>query len=1066
MIEYFIMKNKSGTTIRKKSSKPDAARTHNIIIVYLAYSTSPVSIDDILLLTKLSPVIALNVMEDLKKNRLVAEKKETGRGVYHKADIDFQKYIRDNVPETEIDHIIKTVIGFITSLKTDGEKKILSLAALYRSSGKEAGGLIWLKKAADLLNHSGDKEKAIEYYDAVIDYFLKELNTSLPAPFIDEFLDAVYQRVTMGLFYIMPHNRQAAILEKAHEIARHFDKPVFLTKITIHLGFIALQLGKTKKANDFINAFWDLCETLPDKEDLKKAFFFASMSTVMMGRFEDATNYYKQVVGTLEKFGESEEDLSTYLLLAFAQVSRGRISRGMGMIDTVREKARLLGFSKASSYADIMAANTMASLGKFREAETCVKRLSQLHPGDHIKIVSDNLIFIEAYICCLKEEYCEAFSLLKKGLTQRKSPEMNPNDIGPFMPWVLDCLYILENNGFSDNSVNLSSSLTQALNPRNIFMKGVALRYRALRNMRKKHPSEPILDDLKTSEKLLSQAGAQIELARTRVAKSNFHLALGETEAAMSCMEKAWSFLHGMDPALFPRDLPECMPHERKFDLIIERIAAINHAFSRVKSKSEMLGLVMSATMDSTSAMQCYFFNWDGITVDLTASRNFDLPSKNPSLTKSFHEIIINAIKKENEIIMPTDDMTVAERLREMGVYSFVGVPVKSDGVCNGYFAVGNHFGGGAFSRNTLAVLKMFASQIAVGLSYFGAYEELRDIKERFKDETIFHRREMGLELPIEKIIGRSDAIGKVIQRIHQVAATDSMVLIQGETGVGKELVAKAIHNLSGRKDGPFIPVNLAMFPKDLVASELFGHEKGAFSGAIERKKGRLELADKGTIFLDEIGDLSLDIQVKLLRVLQEGTFERLGSSVPIRSDFRVITATNKNLRYEVEKGNLREDLYYRLNVFPIHVPPLRERKNDIPLLARHFFSLFNKKFGKYISRIPDGELERLSTYHWPGNVRELQHFIEKAVILSNGHEIHFSGLDLEHAGSSREDRVSLSMLADIEREHIKKILGKTLWKISGPGGAASFLGLKPTTLRHRMKKLGINKPSASRQRA
>jgi formate hydrogenlyase transcriptional activator len=353
----------------------------------------------------------------------------------------------------------------------------------------------------------------------------------------------------------------------------------------------------------------------------------------------------------------------------------------------------------------------------------------------------------------------------------------------------------------------------------------------------------------------------------------------------------------------------------------------------------------------------------------------------------------------------------------------------------------------------------MFASQIAAGLSYFSAYEELRGIKERFKDETIFHRREMGLELPIEKIIGRSDAIRKVIRQIYQVAPTDSVVLIQGETGVGKELVAKAIHNLSERKDGPFIPVNLATFPRDLVASELFGHEKGAFSGATEKKKGRLELADGGTIFLDEIGDLPVDIQVKLLRVLQEGTFERLGSSVPIRSDFRVISASNKNLRYEVERGNLREDLYYRLNVFPIHVPPLRERKNDIPLLAQHFFSIFNKKFEKYISRIPAGEMEKLMSYHWPGNVRELEHFIEKAVILSSGHEISFSGLELDHPGSILEDSSSVTMLADIEREHIKKILARTLWKISGPGGAASLLGMLPTTLRYRMQKLGIHKP-------
>lgn len=1055
------MKKKLETAQKRELCELKSTKAQKIIILYLAYSTSPIPIDDILSLTKLPPIQALNVMEGLKKFRLVHEKKETGRGIYHKGDIDFQKYIRDNIPKREIDGIIKTVIDFITGFKTDGEKKILALAALYSRSGITNEGVIWIKKAADLLNRSGEKEKAVEYYDAIIDHFFKELNKP-PEPFIEELLDAVHQRVSMGLFYIMPLKHQAAILEKAHELAKRYGNSILLAKIKIHMGFVAFQFGKTKRANSLIDSFWDLYEILPEKEDLKKAFFFASMSTVMTGRFVDATNYYKQVVGTLEKFGESEEDLSSYLLLAFCQMSCGRISGAMGMIDIVREKSRHLGFEKVYSYAEVMAANAMISIRKFKEAESYVRRLKETPESKHMKVVSDNIIFLKAYISCLKEEYVEAFRLVKKAFMQKTSPEMDPHDIGPFMPWIFDCLYILENKGFSDKSANLASALASSLKLNNIFIKGVALRYRALSSMRKKHPPESISEDLKLSEKLLSQAGAQIELARTRFARSNFYLSRGEVEIAMSFMRNASSFLHGMDPALFPQDLLECLPHERKLDLIIDRIAAINQALSEVKNKSDLLGLIMSATIDSTSAMQCYFFSWDGASLELMASRNFDPASRDPSILKSFYEIIINSIKEESEIILPIENRPLPRQFHDLGIYSFAGMPVKSNGLCNGYFAVGNHFGGGPFSGNTLSIVKMFASQIAVGLSYFGAYEALRGIKERFKDETIFHRREMGLELPIEKIIGRSDAIRKAIRRIYQVAPTDSIVLIQGETGVGKELVAKAIHNLSGRKNGPFIPVNLATFPKDLVASELFGHEKGAFSGATEKKKGRLELADGGTIFFDEIGDLSPDIQVKLLRVLQEGTFERLGSSIPIRSDFRVITATNKNLLYEVEKGNLREDLYYRLNVFPIHVPPLRERKNDIPLLAQHFFSIFNKKFGKYINRIPDGELEKLMSYHWPGNVRELEHFIEKAVILSDGHEISFPALELEHANSTQDDRLRVTMLADIEREHIKKILEKTLWKISGPGGAASLLGLLPTTLRYRMKKLGIHKPVVS----
>ena len=283
-----------------------------------------------------------------------------------------------------------------------------------------------------------------------------------------------------------------------------------------------------------------------------------------------------------------------------------------------------------------------------------------------------------------------------------------------------------------------------------------------------------------------------------------------------------------------------------------------------------------------------------------------------------------------------------------------------------------------------------------------------------------------------------------------------------GETGVGKELIAKAIHNLSKRKDGPFIPVNLAALPQELVASELFGHEKGAFTGAHDRQKGRFELAHGGTIFLDEIGDLPPSVQAKLLRVLQEGSFERLGSTKQIRSDFRVIAATNKDLHKEVEKGSFRQDLYYRLNVFPVFVPPLRDRKEDIPLLVHHFIDKFSKKMGKKIGRVTNEALKALVDYSWPGNVRELEHFIERAVILSDGGKIHLPGLDDTLVPRITGEGLPVTPLADMERGYIERILNATHWKVSGPNGAASILGMKPTTLISRMKKLGIEKPSVT----
>jgi transcriptional regulator with GAF, ATPase, and Fis domain len=291
------------------------------------------------------------------------------------------------------------------------------------------------------------------------------------------------------------------------------------------------------------------------------------------------------------------------------------------------------------------------------------------------------------------------------------------------------------------------------------------------------------------------------------------------------------------------------------------------------------------------------------------------------------------------------------------------------------------------------------------------------------------------------------------------VAGTDSSVLISGETGTGKELIARAIHDLSKRKDRPLIKVNCAALPAGLIESELFGHEKGAFTGAISRKIGRFELADGGTLFLDEIGDLPPGVQAKLLRVLQEHEFERVGGTQTIKVDVRLITATNRDLAKAVEENSFRTDLYYRLNVFPIHLPPLRERKEDIPLLTQYFINKYMTRMGKRIEKISQETMNRLIAYPWPGNIRELENIIERAVILSKGLilEIEDELLPSSHLPDQKE-KGSLT-LEEVERDHIVKILEKARWVIEGPKGAAKILNLHPNTLRSRMQKLGIKRP-------
>ncbi len=334
------------------------------------------------------------------------------------------------------------------------------------------------------------------------------------------------------------------------------------------------------------------------------------------------------------------------------------------------------------------------------------------------------------------------------------------------------------------------------------------------------------------------------------------------------------------------------------------------------------------------------------------------------------------------------------------------------------------------------------------------ALSEVEQLKGRLQAENVYLQEEIKVEHNFEEFIGSGEVLKKVLHKVEQVAATDATVLILGESGTGKELLVRAVHSTSPRSHRPLVKVNCAALPTNLIESELFGHEKGAFTGAFSRKIGRFELADGGTIFLDEIGDLPGESQAKLLRFLQEGEFERLGNSRTMKVNVRVIAATNRDLEESVKKGNFREDLYYRLNVFPIKSPRLQDRKEDIPALINHFLKKYGAKTGKQIEKVSQKVLDTLQAYHWPGNVRELENIMERALILSHGSLIEIEDLPelLSPAGAPN----SLDTLEEVERAHILRTLRETSAVIDGPKGAAALLGLHPNTLRSRLQKLGI----------
>jgi formate hydrogenlyase transcriptional activator len=408
------------------------------------------------------------------------------------------------------------------------------------------------------------------------------------------------------------------------------------------------------------------------------------------------------------------------------------------------------------------------------------------------------------------------------------------------------------------------------------------------------------------------------------------------------------------------------------------------------------------------------------------------------------------------EQVAAIDPPSLSSLLTREGIRSICQVPLFSRGKALGILALGSRSEAG-FTADMLRLLEQVAGQFAVALDNALAFQGIRSSRDQLAEEKLYLEEEVRRDFSTQEIIGESRAIQRVLDQVGTVAGADATVLLLGETGTGKELLARAIHEGSRRQARTFVKLNCSAIPMGLVESELFGHERGAFTGAIARKIGRFELAHRGTLFLDEVGDLPLDLQPKLLRAIQEREFERLGSTQTQRVDVRLIAATHRDLARMVETGEYRMDLFYRLNVFPIRVPPLRERKEDIPQLVRYFTQKHAKAMDKRIDRIPGDTMQALVNWPWPGNIRELQNLVERSVILSPGNELRVPLAELSQPREALSTAPALT-LEDVERQGILAALEACGWVVGGPDGAAARLGLKRTTLNFKMKKLGLDR--------
>jgi formate hydrogenlyase transcriptional activator len=504
-----------------------------------------------------------------------------------------------------------------------------------------------------------------------------------------------------------------------------------------------------------------------------------------------------------------------------------------------------------------------------------------------------------------------------------------------------------------------------------------------------------------------------------------------------------------------------------------ERLKLLLDLTNRVVSKLDLRELLREISASIRRVMQC-----DGVGVALSDAETgqlrlcaFDHPGgkgivhEGDIISAETSESLVKAFRTGQPVCVGEVESRAEPLASAEGLKSLYQLPLITRERVVGVLGLGNS-GENAFAEGDTAFLSQVANQIALAVENALAYGEIADLKDKLAQEVVYLQDEIRTELKFEEIVGNSKVLARVLAQLDTVAPTDSTVLIYGETGTGKELIARAIHNLSSRKSNAFVKLNCAAIPTGLLESELFGHEKGAFTGAIAQRIGRFELANRGTVFLDEIGDIPLELQPKLLRVLQEREFERLGSTRTLRTDARLIAATNRDLAAMVEEQKFRSDLYYRLNVFPVRVPPLRERREDIPLLVRHFVQQLSRRMTRSIETIPAETMSALVRYEWPGNIRELQNVIERAVIVSTGPVLKVPLDDLrtrapsaeasDGAGSPEDAGKMRSVLEDAERKQILTALKQANWVVAGPKGAADLLGMKRSTLQAHMKRLGI----------
>ncbi|MBT7891976.1 MAG: sigma 54-interacting transcriptional regulator [Deltaproteobacteria bacterium] len=1004
------------------------------------------SIDWLIQLTGLKASTILELLEKACDEGILI-KRHYGQFLF--AGSGKQKQYRKKLDGHQADQLHRKIVQVLLTELPDGEEKARRLVTHLLGVENDLERCHWLARAGELFL------KSAKVVDAVRSY--RKLLIDLSG-FKGADADALYIRSALSFSKIsdiqFDTQETQRFLNEALKRSKQAGDHKSVALFNMHIAKNQWYRSRYTSAIKRFNQAWETSISLQDPSLMRSAVTFSTFFHYWQGRFQEAVAIYERDVSDIDRSPEGDFPIMAAATVGYCYTLTGQPAQGIGIIDNLLSISKVRGETFLTAFCEVVMAITLLNIQRQEEALEFINRsyrkVSQW-PDSPVHLFC---LLLLSYAFFQKGKPQKSVSYLRTFLEKREHLEVS---MWPY-PYLMELCWEMEIGNLTPvKGLSIKREVESAFKTGNVFLAGIAYRYKALSLQRKGKNKQEVLRALQKSVSWLEKSGHKIEIARSRLALADHYFAQNQSKKGREVMQKTSSNLAQFNPTFIPGNLRPLIKTVHKNPMLPDNLVEIGQKISENGNSPELIHHLLKSTNQLLGAERGGVFvmkdEGNGPIIRLLAGQNLAPEQTDEPGFKFSMQAIRTVFESEKEILL--NQVAQSVPLSQNTVRSLACTPIKQGSDLLGVLYHDNRLLPDAFRTEDLETLSFCSALAGLIMGHHNIFRELESIKSGSLETQDFGSYKTGAF----DMIGGSSEMKKVYTIIEQVAGTDTTVLILGETGVGKELVASAIHQASSRRNEAFVAVNCNALADNLISSELFGHEKGAFTGAHEQRAGRFELAHKGTLFIDEIGEMPLETQVRLLRVLQTKTFERIGAMKTIRSDFRLIVATNRNIEAEVDKGNFRSDLFYRLSTFPVSVPPLRERRDDIPLLARHFFKKFSLSTGKKFTSFPEKEMVKLRRYHWPGNVRELEHCIERGAILSTGSIFTVPQLNptfIRHQPINTQPGVSL---AEIEKHHIIQTLTLTGWRIRGKGGAAEILELHPSTLYSRMKKLEINRP-------